>query len=109
MNWTIETNHVFCDVDGTLLIWPTKPGSPRPGEVPQVNRRLVTEIKRWQQRSNGILVIWSRRGLEHARMAMNLCGLDAVCVAKPDIMIDDADPMTFRKATLLCTPQQFCE
>jgi hypothetical protein len=86
-----ETGHVFVDVDGTLLIWPTRPGSPRPGETPSVNRPLVDALKRWTA-TGGRVVIWTMGGIAHAEMARELCALDAaVCMAKPDIVVDDGD------------------
>ena len=103
----IPTNCVFCDVDGTLLFWPTIPGSPQPGETPKVNTALVDELLRWQRTSGGQLVVWSRGGREHAIRAAELCGLQAVCLAKPDVMVDDADPMRFRKKQLVVTPDTF--
>lgn len=81
-----ETNHLYVDVDGTLLIWPTNPGSPRPGEQPRINVELVECIKRWQSVSGGQLVIWSMGGVKHCEMAAELCGFIGVCIAKPDLI-----------------------
>jgi len=114
------TDHVYVDVDGTLLLWPTKPGGATGGElaaahrnisaiadqkpedipaadralVPRVNWPLVEQIKAWANRRNGTIVIWTTGGSEHAELAMMLCGLDmgylVVCVGKPDLIVDDA-------------------
>lgn len=83
-----ETNHVFVDVDGTLLIWPTRAGSPLPGETPMVNLPLVAALRRWAA-AGGRIVIWTMGGLAHAEMARQLCGLDAICIPKPDLVVDD--------------------
>lgn len=99
------TNHVFCDVDGTLLLWPTVPGSPQPGETPTVNVELVEALRAWKRESGGTIVLWSRGGTAHADMARALCAIEAVCIAKPDLMIDDADPMLLKKKLLLVKPR----
>ena len=101
------TNTIFCDVDGTLLIWPTLAGSPKAGETPTINQRLVNALLAWQQKSGGQLVIWSRTGLDHARMCARLVGLDAICLAKPDMMIDDADAALLVKKFRVVKPEQF--
>jgi hypothetical protein len=102
-----RTNHVFCDVDGTLLIWPTLPGSPRPGETPRVNTALVEALRAWQARTGGQLVIWSGGGAKHAEMARELCGLFAICLAKPEVMIDDAEPALLMKKLRAIKPEKF--
>lgn len=101
-----ETNHVFVDVDGTLLIWPTTPGSPRPGETPAVNADLVRRLKSWQARGMRI-VIWTMGGVQHAELARDLCGLaGALCIAKPDIAIDDAGD-GFKRKLPVVLPAEF--
>lgn len=104
---------VYVDVDGTLLLWPTDPGSPLPREVeaarrkayglnlapgteaylPRVNTTLVNELLRWAAKRKGVVAIWSMGGAEHATLARKLCGLDnfswVICLAKPDMMVDD--------------------
>lgn len=101
-----ETDHVFVDVDGTLLIWPTNPGAPRPGEVPTVNTRLVAMLKEAQRRGLKV-VIWTMGGQAHAEMARRLCGLEgAICIPKPDIVIDDA-PDFFKKKLPAVKPEFF--
>lgn len=99
--------YIYCDVDGTLLMWPTTPGSPKPGETPTINQPLVDALRAWQAKSGGRLVIWSRTGQAHAEMAGKLIGLDALCLAKPDLMIDDADPFMLKKKLLVVKPGQF--
>lgn len=101
------TNHVFVDVDGTLLIWPTRAGSPGPGEVPKVNQPLVDQLKAWKVKTGGTLVIWTRGGTAHAEMARKLCGLDAICVAKPEVTIDDADAPLLAKKLRIVKPHEF--
>lgn len=122
-----ETNHVFVDVDGTLLVWPTKPGSPHSLELeaarrfargeplsalqaarlPRVNAELVRALKLWQEQTGGTIVIWTMGGRAHAELARTLCWLDgAVCIAKPDLAVDDAGE-AFRKKLPVCLPGDF--
>lgn len=104
-----ETNHLYVDVDGTLLIWPTVAGSPRSGETPKVNEALVDCIKRWLKVSKGRLVIWSMGGPEHAELAATLCGFDTcICIAKPDLVIDDAAHKLFMPKFPGMLPEAFC-
>lgn len=86
-----KSDHLYVDVDGALLIWPTNPGAPQAGEVPKVNDRLVAEIKSWLLLDNkNSLVIWSMGGAAHADMARRLCGFEnAICIRKPGLAIDD--------------------
>lgn len=91
-----ETPAIYVDVDGTLLIWPGKPGRvPRKGEAghgfpPRINYRLVNALQNWH-RCGKVLVLWSRGGVGHCEYAARLCGLapDA-CLPKPRIAIDDS-------------------
>lgn len=102
-----ETNHIYVDVDGTLLIWPTVPGSPRPGETPRVNKQLVRRLKDYQARYGAQLVIWTMGGTKHAEMARERCGLDgAICIAKPDLAVDDAGD-GFKKKLPVVLPADF--
>jgi len=114
------TDHVCVDVDGTLILWATGPGSCTEAEVaaatrnisaiaerraeeipaedrhlvPRVNWPLVEELKKWANRRDGTIVIWTMGGPKHAELAMMLCGLDmgyrVECIAKPDLIVDDA-------------------
>lgn len=103
-----ETNHVYVDVDGTLLIWPTRPGAPQPGETPRVNSALVDCLKSWQRSSGGRIVVWTMGGCAHAEMAADLCGLESVtCIAKPDLVIDDG-PEFFKRKLPVQSPEEFC-
>ena len=87
---------VFVDVDGTLLLWPgerpgrvPRPGEPGHGQPPAINRGLVDALKAWHG-DGRVLVIWSRGGIDHCRMAAQLCCLKPdACVPKPDAAIDD--------------------
>lgn len=109
------TDHVYVDVDGTLLLWPTKAGSPKPIEIealrcvlaggsaprehlPAVNTRLVVQLTQWYFKrvaADGVpvLVIWTMGGPPHADMARRWCNFDTrmhiMCVGKPDMMVDD--------------------
>ena len=105
-----ETNHLYCDVDGTLLIWPTKPGAPQPGEIPKVNAELVANVKAWHKDSGGVLVIWSMGGPAHAVMARDLCefGVERViCIGKPDLAIDDNPHVWGKRGPLVSAPEAF--
>ena len=90
----VEPSSICVDVDGTLLIWPTVPGSPRPGETPKVNAALVAALRRWKQANpSRVLVVWTMGGAEHARMAVKVAGIGDLCnfaMAKPVAFIDDA-------------------
>lgn len=103
------TGTIFVDVDGTLLLWPTVAGAPRPGEVPTVNQPLVDAIKRWLYADTARrLVIWTMGGTEHAVMAATICGLPmAICLAKPEFIIDDADAKLFHKKHFATHPDAF--
>jgi hypothetical protein len=95
-------------VDGTLLMWPTKAGAPRPGETPTVSTRLADELRRWQKESGGQLVIWTKGGTAHAEMAARLAGIKgAICIAKPDCFIDDASPEKLMRRFSYCSPSSF--
>lgn len=118
-----ETNHLFVDVDGTLLVWgaPGRPGAPTssqrhnalaalsgdfhdPELMPTRNERLVEQVKAWH-RSGGTLVIWSMGGPAHADMARRLCGFGeerVLCIGKPDLAIDD-NPAVWGKGSVLVT------
>lgn len=124
-----ETNSLFVDVDGTLLMWPEpgRPGGPTadqrlqlatqlligilqwPG-MPTINRRLVHEIKEWHRASGGTLVIWSMNGAAHATGARDLCefGKEGVlCIAKPDLAIDDNPHVWSKGSMLVAAPDAF--
>lgn len=117
------TDAVYVDVDGTLLLWPTVQGSPRPEEVrnaqdkvlgrphtpvmlPTINRRLVAELHRWyiSRAAHGgkpLIVIWSMGGHDHAQLAADLCdfpkAMRVCCMPKPDMMVDDGAAIFFKK------------
>lgn len=116
-----ETNHLYVDVDGTLLVWP-KPGNPGGptdaqkanawaylrGEahdaavLPTINAQLVSRIKDWHARSGGNLMIWSMGGSYHSELARRFCGLEherVFCLAKPDLAVDD-NPLVWSKRRL---------
>lgn len=96
-----ETDHVYVDVDGTLLSEPNEHG------VYGVNWRLVAKLKKWMA-AGGKVVIWTMGGVHHAEMARGLCGLEgAICVAKPDLMIDDASAKFFWKKHRIVLPDEF--
>jgi hypothetical protein len=135
------TDHVFVDVDGTLLVWPTKPGGASAGEVeaayrnvnalssrspalviaedrhlvPRVNWDLVEELEAWAARRNGTIVIWTMGGTSHAELAMRCCdwdrGEDAFpkvrCIAKPDVMVDDAKHEKWTARHRVIQPHEF--
>ena len=92
-----STNTICVDVDGTLILWPGKAGRvPRDGQgrmvydIYTVNHALVKALKRWRERTSGQIVIWTWGGKEHAERAAKWCGIDhAVCIGKPDYVIDD--------------------
>jgi len=99
-------NSLFVDVDGTLLLWPGKPGrvprhgEPHYGEPPTINSPLVDALYAWKAVSPGrFLAVWTRGGAEHARMAVALCAINAivdVCILKPDAFVDDAPTLVKR-------------
>ena len=120
------TDHVFVDVDGTLLIWPTKGGGATGNELsafrtactggqcdarllPKVNVALVSELQEWQRRRNGRIVIWTMGGPDHANMARVFCGLegDVLCIGKPDLIVDDAGQALIAKKHRVVMPQDF--
>ena len=94
-----DHNSVFVDVDGCLLIWPGKKrgriprkGEPGYGESPTPNLQVIEMIKKHKAKGRYI-VVWSRGGARHARMAVEHCGLGDVvdlCLAKPRTVIDDS-------------------
>ena len=116
-----ETNHLFVDVDGTLLSWPPpgRPGGPTEEQrknaraylrseafeaawLPKVDTVLVENVRQWHKASGGTLVIWSMGGAEHAAMARDFCGLPllrVVCIGKPDLAVDD-NPLVWSKHRL---------
>lgn len=90
-----ETPAVYVDVDGTLLLWPDRPGRvPRPGEPghgkpPTINKALADALRAWH-RGGRCLVLWSRGGKAHCEYAAQLCGLKPdACLPKPRVAIDD--------------------
>lgn len=124
------TDHLYVDVDGTLLIWPARGGGATHAEtmaarklwrdeplteeerrhLPVINAELVRRINAWQAaRPTGTLVIWSLGGTEHAKMARDLCGFPSgtPCIAKPDLMVDDAAGETFAKKFPMVHPDAF--
>lgn len=89
------SNVIYVDVDGTLLFWPGKPGrQPGPGEagfgeLPKINKPLADCLRSWHKKGR-TLVVWSRGGPEHCKLAAKLCGLNPdACLYKPEICIDD--------------------
>lgn len=100
------TDAVYVDVDGTLLLWPTKVGSPTPEETaaarrmisgdayehgkpregdehlcPTINVALVARLKAWYAEreaagASPLIVIWTMGGRQHAELAMMLCDFD---------------------------------
>lgn len=122
-----ETNHLFVDVDGTLLIWPKTPGSAegvvrtnaiaaRAGEphdtaiLPKVNKRLVEQLRAWHA-AGGVIVIWTLGGKAWAEMARDFCGLQGlervICMAKPDLAIDDNPHLWGEGSVLVVAPDAF--
>lgn len=88
------TKTVYCDVDGTLLIWRgPKPGSDT-GQGFDVNWPLVSALRVWLQADPANrVVIWIMGGIPHSREAQEACGMNwsqVSCAAKPDLIIDDA-------------------
>lgn len=94
------TDHVFVDVDGTLLDWRGAVCGTWEAK-PTINQRLVAELKKWKEKRGGTLVVWSTGGPSHAKRAADYCGLDALCIGKPDIAVDDWLNLP------LCTPHEF--
>lgn len=124
-----ETNHLFVDVDGTLLMWPApgRPGAPTDEQrhrliaallagvkewdgMPTINRRLVESVKAWHAASGGTLVIWSMGGTPHAIAARDICDFGServLCIAKPDLAIDDNPHVWGKRGVLVDSPDAF--
>jgi hypothetical protein len=86
--------NLYVDVDGTLVFWPDPtPGLYQAGKPYTINQELVDKLKLWRLRMpNGVLVVWSGTGKQHAEWAVKTCGIDDivdVALAKPSAMIDD--------------------
>ena len=97
MKTTLERyDSIFCDVDGTLLIWSgphpgrvPRPGEAHHGEPPMVNTPLVESLRLWQEPGR-YLAIWTRGGADKAREAAERCGLVAdAYLLKPRLAIDN--------------------
>lgn len=101
------TDHLYVDVDDTLFM-----GN---GSGP-VNWPLVEEIKKWysQREAAGAepcIVIWTMGGAAHAEEAMMKCDLDmgfrVVCIAKPDLMVDNGGHQWFYNKFRVVLPEAF--
>lgn len=127
------TDHVFVDVDGTLLLWPTAAGAPAEHEVealneyilgnrvnakhlPRSNVPLVLELTKWydaRKRAGGdpVLVIWSMGGPGHAAAAREYCAfppyMSIFCMGKPDVIVDDATGETLARKHTCVQPDNF--
>lgn len=102
---------IYCDVDGTLLIWPNVAGRPGRGaddivnEEPKINVGLVQRLKAWKKETGGTIIIWTGGGKEHAEYARRLTGLDAVCLSKPKYVVDDGSGLgIFTRAMRFLSP-----
>lgn len=100
------TDTIYVDVDSTLLMWPNGVDV----GAPIINSRLVIELLKWRAgRPGGTIVVWTTGGKAHAEKAAQLCfpsDTAIVCVAKPDLIVDDGAQIL---GTLIPTvlPDQF--
>ena len=81
----------FVDVDGTLLLWTGKNGAEA---APPINEALILRIRALKADGWDICV-WSYGSAEHARRAVEYCGIADVvdwCINKPTLIVDDTGP-----------------
>lgn len=73
----MERRTIAIDVDGTLLAHG------------RINAAIVARIREWI--AGGVEVyVWSARGRDHARQAVEAAGLaDVLCISKPTAILDD--------------------
>jgi ribonucleotide monophosphatase NagD (HAD superfamily) len=90
---------IFVDIDGTLTDFGQQGGNPLPERIGKINRLIRKGIE---------VIVWSGGGTEYAKEFAEKNGIiGAVCIGKPEIMVDDnpnvrpvgtmtiVEPMTF--------------
>jgi len=83
---------LYVDVDGTLLKWPGPTPGLRNDGTPEINKDLIKQLRKWKERTNGYIIVWSGNGKTHADWAVDFMGIEDLpdfVLGKPNIFIDD--------------------
>ena len=84
---------VFCDCDGTLVLWGDEDhGIPHDG-FPEPNKNLIRALRAWKSLNEfKTLVVWSGEGADHAQWVVQFCQINDITdfvLCKPQIILDD--------------------
>jgi len=105
----IPSKSVFCDVDDTLIKWPTKKRSfqdnPKAIKLNFLGNKMtvlpleenIAKLKSFHKKGYEI-VVWSlssKQWAEYIVKKLNLTNYVDVCLSKPDFYIDDKDAAEF--------------
>ena len=91
-----NSNTVYCDIDGTLIIWPGGKGgstkiAKREKLSPKINN-IVVDILKSEKSKGSTIILWSAGGKEHCKWSAEFCGITNIVdvyLRKPNIFIDD--------------------
>jgi hypothetical protein len=92
--------NIFVDIDGTMTDNPeSKWGFP--------NKDVIDSVKRAIKKKH-VVVVWSANGAEYARRFCSLHKIHPkVCLAKPDVCVDDRPDIRPRDKMVVIPPEDF--
>lgn len=107
-----DRKYLYSDIDETLLIWPVNPMIPQPGHIGIEFHGTTYYLKPHEHNINTLksykdlgytVVLWSLGGEAWAKLACKALGLKKhvkYCLAKPNLIIDDLEPIEWMPENL---------